>query len=75
MRADMAVQQSAGRADPVVAQDQLMREAGSRYIDFLIPGLLGMNLMGGSIWSMGFADRRRAAAQADEAAHRHSDAA
>jgi ABC-2 type transport system permease protein len=38
-----------------------MREAGSRYIDFLIPGLLGMNLMGGSIWSMGFAivDARR----------------
>jgi ABC-2 type transport system permease protein len=61
MRADMAVQQSAGRTDPVAAQDQLMREAGSRYIDFLIPGLLGMNLMGGSIWSMGFAivDARR----------------
>ena len=61
MRADMAVQQSAGRADPVAAQDQYMREAGSRYIDFLIPGLLGMNLMGGSIWSMGFAivDARR----------------
>ena len=61
MRADMAVQRSAGRADPVAAQDQLMREPGSRYIDFLIPGLLGMNLMGGSIWSMGFAivDARR----------------
>jgi len=61
MRADMAVQRSAGRTDPVAAQDQLMREAGSRYIDFLIPGLLGMNLMGGSIWSMGFAivDARR----------------
>jgi ABC-2 type transport system permease protein len=61
MRADTAVQQSAGRKDPVAAQDQLMREAGSRYIDFLIPGLLGMNLMGGSIWSMGFAivDARR----------------
>jgi ABC-2 type transport system permease protein len=61
MRADMVVQQGAGRKDPVAAQDQLMREAGSRYIDFLIPGLLGMNLMGGSIWSMGFAivDARR----------------
>ena len=61
MRADMAVQQGAGRTDPVVAQDQFMREPGSRYIDFLIPGLLGMNLMGGSIWSMGFAivDARR----------------
>jgi ABC-2 type transport system permease protein len=61
MRADIVVQQSAGRTDPVAAQDELMREAGSRYIDFLIPGLLGMNLMGGSIWSMGFAivDARR----------------
>ena len=61
MRADLAVQQSAGRQDPVVAEDQLMRETGSRYIDFLVPGLLGMNLMGGSIWSMGFAivDARR----------------
>jgi len=61
MRADITVQQSAGRTDPVAAEDQLMREAGSRYIDFLIPGLLGMNLMGGSIWSMGFAivDARR----------------
>ena len=55
LRADLAVQQSAGRQDPVAAEDQLMRETGSRYIDFLIPGLLGMNLMGGSIWSMGFA--------------------
>jgi ABC-2 type transport system permease protein len=55
LRADLAVQQSAGRHDPVAAEDQLMRETGSRYIDFLIPGLLGMNLMGGSIWSMGFA--------------------
>jgi ABC-type multidrug transport system permease subunit len=55
MRADIAVQQSAGRQDPVAASDELMRETGSRYIDFLIPGLLGMNIMGGSIWSMGFA--------------------
>src|SRR5215470_12816098 len=49
MRADLAVQQSAGRQDPVAAEDQLMHETGSRYIDFLVPGLLGMNLMGGSI--------------------------
>src|SRR5688572_9145420 len=61
LRADLAVQRSAGRQDPVAAEDQLMRETGSRYIDFLVPGLLGMNLMGGSIWSMGFAivDARR----------------
>jgi ABC-2 type transport system permease protein len=59
--ADRAIQTAAGRVDPVATSDQLMRETGSRYIDFLIPGLLGMNLMGSAIWSMGFAivDARR----------------
>jgi ABC-2 type transport system permease protein len=28
---------------------------GSRYVDFLFPGLLGMNLMGTGLWSIGFA--------------------
>ena len=61
MLADRAIQRAAGRVDPVVTSDELMRETGSRYIDFLIPGLLGMNLMGSAIWSMGFAivDARR----------------
>jgi len=59
--ADRAIQRGAGRVDPIVASDQLMREPGSRYIDFLIPGLLGMNLMGSAIWSLGIAivDARR----------------
>ncbi len=59
--ADRAVQRAAGRVDPVSAADQIMREPGSRYIDFLIPGLLGMNLMGSAIWGLGFAivDARR----------------
>lgn len=30
-------------------------EKGSRYIDFLFPGLLGMNLMGTGLWAIGFA--------------------
>lgn len=55
MLADRAVQQAAGRTDPVPSIDILMSEPGSRYIDFLIPGLLGMNLMGSAIWGMGFA--------------------
>ncbi len=61
MLADAAIQRAAGRTDPVAAADRLMREPGSRYIDFLIPGLLGMNLMGSAIWGMGFAivDARR----------------
>ena len=52
---DRAVQTGAGRVDPVRAGDTYVTEAGSRYIDFLIPGLLGMNLMGSSIWGLGFA--------------------
>ena len=52
---DRAVQTAAGRADPVRAADTYITEKGSRYIDFLIPGLLGMNLMGSSIWGLGFA--------------------
>jgi ABC-type multidrug transport system permease subunit len=59
--ADRAVQRAAGRTDPVAARDELLSEAGSRYIDFLIPGLLGMNLMGSGIWGVGFGivDARR----------------
>jgi ABC-type multidrug transport system permease subunit len=61
MLADAAVQQAAGRVNPVQSGDSLVREPGSRYIDFLVPGLLGMNLMGSAIWGMGFAivDARR----------------
>jgi ABC-type multidrug transport system permease subunit len=51
---DRAVQTGAGRVDPVRASDSYVTEAGSRYIDFLVPGLLGMNLMGSSIWGLGF---------------------
>jgi ABC-type multidrug transport system permease subunit len=29
-------------------------EAGGRYIDFLLPGLIGANLMGGGLWGVGF---------------------
>jgi ABC-2 type transport system permease protein len=59
--ADDAVQRANGRKDTVAAKDRLTQEPGSRYIDFLIPGLLGMNLMGNAIWGMGFAivDARR----------------
>jgi ABC-2 type transport system permease protein len=38
---------------PVFAERHL-EETGNRYIDFLIPGLLGMNLMGGGLWGVGF---------------------
>jgi len=58
---DDRVQRGAGRADPVPITERHVREAGSRYIDFLIPGLLGMNIMGGAMWGIGFSivDARR----------------
>lgn len=58
---DDVIQRGSGRADPLATSDSIVREAGSRYIDFVIPGLLGMNIMGGSIWGLGFAivDGRR----------------
>ena len=61
MLSDRALQRAGGRVDPVSSNDQLMREPGSRYIDFLLPGLLGMNLMGSSIWGLAFGvvDARR----------------
>ena len=53
--ADRAIQRGAGRADPVTVADRKVTERGSRYIDFVLPGLLGMNLMGSGIWGIGFA--------------------
>lgn len=52
---DDALQRAAGRTDPLRVSDELVHERGSRYIDFLVPGLLGMNLMGSGIWGVGFA--------------------
>jgi ABC-type multidrug transport system permease subunit len=53
-RVDDALQRRAGRADALATEDDHVRDPGSRYIDFLIPGLLGMNLMGGGLWGIGF---------------------
>jgi ABC-2 type transport system permease protein len=52
--ADRAIQTAAGRQEAVHAGNQLVHETGARYIDFVVPGLLGMNLMGSAIWGMGF---------------------
>jgi ABC-2 type transport system permease protein len=52
--ADGALQRSAGRIDPLGVEDVRVSERGARYIDFFMPGLLGMNLMGSGIWAIGF---------------------
>jgi ABC-2 type transport system permease protein len=52
---DNALQGAAGRKDVVATSTVTSSEPGSRYIDFLIPGLLGMNLMNSGMWGIGFA--------------------
>ncbi len=53
-RVDDALQRAYGRVDTIHAQDVAVSEPGSRYIDFLIPGIIGLNLMGGGMWGVGF---------------------
>jgi len=52
---DAALQSAAGRKDSIATSSHSSSEPGSRYIDFLIPGLLGMNLMNSGMWGVGFA--------------------
>jgi len=54
LEVDDAIQRAAGRNDPVPIKEVEMHEKGSRYIDFLLPGILGLNLMGTGIWGIGF---------------------
>lgn len=54
LEVDDAIQRAAGRKDPVDFREAEVHEKGSRYIDFLLPGILGLNLMGTGIWGIGF---------------------
>lgn len=54
LEVDDALQRARGRRDPAAVRDERITAPGSRYIDFLIPGLLGMNLMGSGLWGVGF---------------------
>lgn len=51
---DDALQRAAGRQDSAQVTVEQFDEPGGRYIDFLVPGLLGMSLMGGGLWGLGF---------------------
>lgn len=51
---DRALQQAAGRVDAFTPVDQPIDIVGSRYIDWLVPGLLGMNIMSTGLWGIGF---------------------
>jgi ABC-type multidrug transport system permease subunit len=52
---DDALQRAAGRTPVLAIAEETVTEPGSRYIDFLVPGLLGMNIMGTGMWGVGFA--------------------
>ena len=51
---DAALQRAAGRADAFTPVQEPTHTVGSRYIDWLVPGLLGMNIMGTGMWGVGF---------------------
>jgi ABC-type multidrug transport system permease subunit len=51
---DDALQRAAGRTDLVPSRTVEVSEPGARYIDFLIPGIIGMNIMSGGMWGVGF---------------------
>ena len=52
---DDVLQRAAGRADAVPVADERVTEVGARYIDFLVPGLVGLNLMSSGMWGIGYA--------------------
>jgi ABC-type multidrug transport system permease subunit len=52
---DNALWRVKGTVDGLNARDETVAEVGARYIDFLIPGLIGLNLMGSGMWGLGFA--------------------
>lgn len=54
LRAMNAIEAASGRHDVVAITDVKVTEKGSRYIDFLIPGLIGLNIMGTGMWGLGF---------------------
>lgn len=53
-RIDATLQRAAGRTDRVIVQSEPLDQPGMRYIDFLFPGLIGINLMSGGLYGIGF---------------------
>lgn len=51
---DDLLERAAGRKDLLSPREETASEPGSRYVDFLIPGLLGMNIMSTGLWGIGY---------------------
>jgi ABC-type multidrug transport system permease subunit len=52
---DDVLQRAAGRRDEWTPREETVTAPGSRYVDWVLPGLLGMNIMGTGLWGIGFA--------------------
>lgn len=52
---DDILQAASGRVDVFAAEEIQFDEPGGTYVDFLVPGLLGIGLMGGGMWGVGYA--------------------
>jgi ABC-2 type transport system permease protein len=52
---DDRLQRALGRQDVAEIAEERVSEPGARYIDFLVPGLLGVNLMSTGLWGIGYA--------------------
>lgn len=53
-RVDALVQRWKAGASAWTTTDQHPDQPGGRYIDFLLPGLIGLNLLGGGLWGVGY---------------------
>jgi len=51
---DDALKRAAGRTDPWTATEDHVTVPGSRYVDWLLPGLVGMGIIATSVWGIAF---------------------
>ena len=51
---DDALKRAGGRVDPWVAREEGVKVPGSRYVDWLIPGLVAMGIMSNGMWGVAF---------------------
>ena len=49
---DDVLKRAAGRSDPWTAREDAVQIAGSRYVDWLIPGILCLGIMNNGMWSI-----------------------
>ena len=51
---DDVLKRAGGRPEPWHAREELVEVPGSRYVDWLIPGIICLGIMNNGLWSIGF---------------------